>query len=86
MIYGSAINRYPNHVRVLLSYLQMAQCHQQLGKPDEARSTLKQAQILSQRMENATFHSASTSHKSRAEWTAWFDWTLQMLGSSELPE
>lgn len=83
LVYSSAINRYPNHVRVLLSYLQMAQCYQQLGKPEEARSTLKQAQILSQRMDNSTFQSTSTSHKSREEWGAWFDWTLQMLGSPQ---
>jgi TolA-binding protein len=83
LTYSSAINRYPNHVRVLLSYLQMAKCYQQVGKPDEARSTLKQAQILSQRMGDATFQSASTSHKTRQEWTDWFDWTLQMLGSPQ---
>ncbi len=83
LVYSSAINRYPNHVRILFSYLQMAQCYQQLNKPDEARSTLKQAQILSERMEDATFLSASTSHKTREEWTAWFDWTLQMLGSPQ---
>lgn len=83
LVYSSAINRYPNHVRVLLSYLQMARCYQQLGKPDEARSTLKQAQILSQRMDDQTFQSASTGHKSREEWTRWFDWTLQMLGANQ---
>lgn len=83
LVYGSAINRYPNHVRVLLSYLQMAQCYQQLGKPEEARRTLKQAQILSQRMDEETFQSASTGHKTREEWAAWFDWTLQMLGPSQ---
>ena len=78
LVYSGAINRYPNHVRVLLSYMQMAQCYQQLKKPEEARSTLKQAQILAERMDNATFQSPSTNLHRRKQWTDWFDWTLQM--------
>ncbi|MGA7305915.1 MAG: tetratricopeptide repeat protein, partial [Rhodothermales bacterium] len=78
LVYSSAINRYPNHVRVLLSYLQMAQCYQQLKKPEEARSTLKQAQILAERMEPSIFQSPSTNLHQRKQWTDWFDWTLEM--------
>jgi TolA-binding protein len=81
--YGGAINRYPEHVRVLLSYLQMAQCYQQLNKPEEGRSMLKQAEILAQRMNDDTFASSSTNIHARKEWTEWFDWTLRMLASPE---
>ena len=81
LVYSGAINRYPNHVRVLLSYMQMAQCYQQLKKTEEARSTLKQAQILAERMNNATFQSPSTNLHRRKQWTDWFDWTLQMSSS-----
>ncbi len=83
VVYSNAINRYPNHVRVLLSYLQMAQCYQQLNKPEEARSTLKQAQILARRMNDPTFASSSTSFHTRQNWTEWFDWTLRMLSAPQ---
>lgn len=79
LVYGSAINRYPDHVRVLTTYIQMAQCYQQLQKNEEARSTLKQAQVLVNRMDDSVFQSNSTNLRTRKEWTEWFEWTLNTI-------
>lgn len=82
LAYGTAINRYPDHVRVLTTYIQIAQCYQKLQKTEEARSTLKQAQVLINRMDETAFHSRSTSLRSRQEWIDWFEWTLKTLPTS----
>lgn len=80
--YSSAINRYPNDVRVLLSYMQMTECYEQLNKSDEAISTLKQANVIAQRMDDSTFDSKSTSLRDKQQWAAWFDWKLKMMDDS----
>lgn len=75
--YTSAANRYPQDAQVLLAYVQMANCYDHMGKPDESRSMLEQAKvILKQQIPETAFHAPSTS-LNRQEWEQWLDWATR---------
>lgn len=77
--YNAAINRYPQHVQTLVAYLQMGQCHRQLGRKVEARNMLQQARLLlsHKQIPDAAFLDPAT-NLSRAEWEAWLDRARQV--------
>lgn len=70
--YSAAANQYPQDVRVLTAYLQMAQAYALSGRPVEARSMLEQAQvILDQRQIPEAAFQAPTTNLTRTEWNEW---------------
>lgn len=72
--YGATIHRFPQDVRVLTAYLQMAEAYAHLQRPIEARSMLEQARvILDQKQIPATAFTAPTTNMSRVEWEQWLD-------------
>jgi tetratricopeptide (TPR) repeat protein len=76
--YSSAANRYGQDPRVLLAYLQMANCNERLGRPAETRSLVEQARVLLDGMPPETFETRLTS-LSRDEWKQWIDWSRDAL-------
>ena len=44
--YVSATNRYQNEPEALEAYVQIANCHRLLNRPDLARGTLEQAKAI----------------------------------------
>jgi tetratricopeptide (TPR) repeat protein len=76
--YSSAANRYAQDPRVLLAYLQMANCNERLGRPAETRSLVEQARVLLDGMPPETFEMQLTS-LDRDEWQAWIDWARDAL-------
>ncbi len=77
--YTAAVNRYPQDVRVLTAYVQMAQAYAQLGKNIEARSVLEQAKVImdQQQIPTAAF-TAPTTNLTRNEWELWLDRVRQV--------
>lgn len=77
--YSDAANQYPQDVRVLTAYMQMAQAYSLAGKSVEARSMLEQAQvILDQRQIPDAAFVAPTTSLTRAEWDEWLDRARQV--------
>jgi tetratricopeptide (TPR) repeat protein len=77
--YSAAANQYPQDVRVLTAYLQMARAYALSGRPIEARSMLEQAQvILDQRQVPDSAFLAPTTSLTRAEWNEWLDRARQV--------
>lgn len=70
--YTAAANRYPQDVRVLTAYVQMAQAYAQIGKHIESRSVLEQAKVImdQQQIPLASFK-APTTNLTREEWEMW---------------
>lgn len=77
--YNAAINRYPQDVQTLVAYLQMGQCHRQLGRKVEARNMLQQARLLlsHKQIPDTAFLDPAT-NLTRAEWEAWLDRARQV--------
>ncbi len=75
--YRSVLNRFPDHPMALTAYVQMARCHERQGRTDEARLQFDQARLLLQRLPDSAFSPTNTS-LSRADWTAWLDWSQQV--------
>ncbi len=77
--YTAAVNRYPQDVRVLTAYVQMAQAYSQLGKNIEARSVLEQAKVImdQQQIPTAAF-AAPTTNLTRNEWEMWLERVRQV--------
>lgn len=77
--YTAAVNRYPQDVRVLTAYVQMAQAYSHLGKNIEARSVLEQAKvIMDQQQIPTTAFTAPTTNLTRNEWELWLDRVRQV--------
>jgi tetratricopeptide (TPR) repeat protein len=77
--YSDAANQFPQDVRVLTAYMQMAQAFSLSGKSIEARSMLEQAQvILDQRQIPDAAFVAPTTSLTRAEWNEWLDRARQV--------
>jgi TolA-binding protein len=76
--YSSAANRYAQDPRVLLAYLQMANCNERLGRPAETRSLVEQAKVLLDGMPAETFDPQLTA-LAKDDWKAWIDWSRQAL-------
>ena len=74
--YNSAVNRYPQDPRVLLSYLQIADCNLKLSKIAEARSVLVQARVILRQFPDSVFDSPNTNF-SRKDWESWIDLFLK---------
>lgn len=70
--YREAVNRYPDDPQILVAYLQMANCHDRLQRPVEARSMLEQAKIVKQQLPEEAFSSRTTSLTGQ-EWETWLD-------------
>ena len=75
--YSGAANRYPQDPQVLLAYVQMTNCYDRLGKPDEARSMLAQAKVILKQMTDEIFQPNAT-NMTRQEWDRWLDWARQL--------
>jgi TolA-binding protein len=77
--YSAAANQFPQDVRVLTAYLQMAQAYALSGRPVEARSMLEQAQVIldQKQIPDAAF-SAPTTSLTRTEWSDWLDRARQV--------
>ncbi len=77
--YTAAANRYPQDVRVLTAYVQMAQAYSQLGKYIESRSVLEQAKVImdQQQIPLAAFK-APTTNLTQEEWTLWLERVRQV--------
>ena len=77
--YSAAANQFPQDVRVLTAYMQMAQAYALSSRPVEARSMLEQAQvILDQRQIPDAAFDAPTTSLTRAEWNEWIDRARQV--------
>lgn len=77
--YTAAANRYPQDVRVLTAYVQMAQAYAQVGKPIESRSVLEQVKvIMDQQQIPSDAFKAPTTNLNRAEWELWLERVRQI--------
>ncbi len=75
--YGGAANRFPDGAQVLLAYMQMSNCNDRLGKPDEARSMLEQARIIHKGMADDAFEAHMTG-MNKQEWGGWIEWARRL--------
>jgi len=82
--YGGAANRFPDDAQVLLAYIQMSNCNDRIGKPDEARSMLEQARIIHKGMADDVFHTHLTG-MNKQEWSGWIEWA-RLLSQSDNDE
>jgi TolA-binding protein len=75
--YSAASNRYQNLPESLEAYVQIAACYRLLGKPQEARGTLQQAQgVLVRIKPDANFTQATP--YSRDEWQQLLKWLASL--------
>ncbi len=72
--YRQATYKYPNDPAILLAYVQMAHCYDQLGQPAEALSLLEQARVILRDLPSEVFQSPAT-NLSAKDWTDWIDWS-----------
>ncbi|OYW21426.1 MAG: hypothetical protein B7Z55_05805, partial [Planctomycetales bacterium 12-60-4] len=72
--YAATIHRFPQDVRVLTAYVQMAEAYARTNRPVEARSMLEQAKVmLDQDQIPPTAFDAPTTTLTRIEWEQWLD-------------
>jgi tetratricopeptide (TPR) repeat protein len=71
--YSAASNRYQNEPESLGAYVQIAACYRLLGKPQEARGTLQQAQGVLVRMKPDADFARATPY-TRDEWNQLLTW------------
>ncbi len=72
--YAATVHRFPQDVRVLTAYVQMAEAYARLNRPVEARSMLEQAKVmLDQDQIPPTAFNAPTTTLTRLEWEQWLD-------------
>tara|TARA_R110002111_G_scaffold18931_2_gene46273 strand:+ start:113491 stop:116094 length:2604 start_codon:yes stop_codon:yes gene_type:complete len=80
--YHEAVNRYPQCTEVLIAYMKMSGCYENLGKKNEAKSMLEQAKIILKQMPDKVFDSKA-SNLGRDEWNRWLDWSRELRNSDE---
>ncbi len=80
--YHDAVNRYPQCTEVLIAYMKMSSCYENLGKKNEAKSMLEQAKIILKQMPDKVFDSKA-SNLGRDEWNRWLDWSRELRNSDE---
>ena len=80
--YGDAINRFPNDPQVLLAYVQIATCYDQLGRRTEAISYLERAQLIRGQFDETNFD-AELSSLSGPEWEVWLKRNVELLKKAE---
>jgi tetratricopeptide (TPR) repeat protein len=80
--YHDAVNRYPQCTEVLIAYMKMSGCYENLGKRNEAKSMLEQAKIILKQMPDKVFESGDSS-LGRDEWNRWLDWSRELRYSSQ---
>jgi TolA-binding protein len=80
--YHEAVNRYPQCTEVLIAYMKMSGCYENLGKKNEAKSMLEQAKIILKQMPDKVFDSKA-SNLGREEWNRWLDWSRELRNSDE---
>jgi tetratricopeptide (TPR) repeat protein len=71
--YSSATNRYQDEPESLEAYVQIANCHRLLDRPDLARGTLAQAKLVLQRIRSDADFTHTTRYD-RTEWTGFLNW------------
>lgn len=70
--YSSAIHRFPQDVRILTAFMQMAEAYIRLDRPVDARSMIEQARVLlDQQQIPATSFASPMSALSQEEWNSW---------------
>lgn len=80
--YHDAVNRYPQCTEVLIAYMKMSGCYENLGKKNEAKSMLEQAKIILKQMPDKVFETRDSS-LGREEWNRWLDWSRELRYSSQ---
>ena len=65
--YSQAINQFPNDPQVVLAYFQIANCYDQLARPDEAVRQLERAKVILQTFTDDLFTKEATNY-SLTEW------------------
>lgn len=83
--YGSAANKFPRDPQVILAYLQISKCYEQLGEDSDARSSLEQAKVILKQMPDAVF-TASTTGMSKEEWQTWLEWMQSLQQDIKVSE
>ncbi|MBI1345885.1 tetratricopeptide repeat protein [bacterium] len=77
--YSAAIHRFPQDIRILTAFIQMAEAYMQLDRPIDARSMIEQAKVLlDQSQIPPTAFSTSTTTLDRAEWDQWLQRARQI--------
>ncbi|MDX1970164.1 MAG: tetratricopeptide repeat protein [Planctomycetaceae bacterium] len=72
--YAATVHRFPQDVRVLTAYVQMAEAYARLNRLVEARSMLEQAKVmLDQDQIPPTAFNAPITTLTRQEWEQWLD-------------
>jgi tetratricopeptide (TPR) repeat protein len=71
--YTSATNRYQHEPESLEAYVQIANCHRRLRRPDDSRRTLEQARLVLNRIRDDANFLATTRYE-RQEWSELLDW------------
>gem|GEM_PF-2490128 len=77
--YSAAIHRFPQDIRILTAFVQMAEAYARLDRPVDARSMIEQARVLlDQNQIPPTAFSSSTSSLTREEWDQWLQKARQV--------
>jgi TolA-binding protein len=71
--YASATNRYQHEPEALEAYIQIANCHRKLRRPDDSRRTLEQAKLVLNRIRPEADFLVTTRYN-RQEWNDLLDW------------
>ena len=75
--YSAAANKFAEDPHVLLAYIQMSNCYDRLGKPQESQSMLEQAKVIISQMSDDVFR-RDTTNMTKKEWDDWLDWARQL--------
>ncbi len=75
--YRAATNKYPRDPEVLLAYVNMTNCFDRLGKPEEARSMLEQAKVILNGLPEDIFEQQAT-NMNKQEWQQWLSWASRL--------
>jgi len=75
-LYELAVLRYQLTPTALAAFVQLVNCHLEMGNIGEARSTTQRALWQLREMPDATF-TAGLTKLDRKQWQEWFDWTAQ---------
>ena len=81
--YSIATNTYPKDSRIPLTYVKMAECCDRLGKKDEARSVLKQVNVILRQMPDEPLGSLPANanrqtNMNQQEWEQWIQWASRL--------
>jgi len=75
--YSTATNRYQHEPESIEAFVQIANCHRRLNRPDHARATVEQAKGVLQRIRKDADFTATTRY-TREEWATLLDWLGQI--------